>query len=320
MASEGFVMRRGVGLLLATATLFPVGCNWIKSSGGTKTDTPTPKRSTPAEVRPAADYVAYLNRQAGYVQTVRYNDLNLSVSMPGQSVPGLNNGMVVCGKPNNFRMKAGLVAMGTQLDVGSNAQELWMYVKPSDPQYTFCSHADFPKYQDALPVKFEPAWVLQSLGMAEYDPTRRYEVQADAARGAVYLKYPDVTANGDQVLKVTEFAASDMSGTAAPQVRRHVVLSPDGNRTIASATVTKVAEKTVGTDPVSGGSAVVKVPTEVTLEWPQQKVKMDLQLGQIVVNERMTQELYDNLFRRPAEIRSAKPVNLADAIRSMPRR
>ncbi len=312
-------MRRGVRLLLATATLFPVGCNWIKGSGGgTAKDPPKRPASTPAEVRPAADYVAYLNRQAGYVQTVRYNDLNLSVSMPGQSVPGLNNGMVVCGKPNNFRMKAGLVAMGTQLDVGSNAQELWMYVKPSDPQYTFCSHADFPKYQDALPVKFEPAWVLQALGMADYDPARRYEMQQDAGRGAVYLTYPDTTTNGEPVLKVTEFAASDVSGTSAPQVRRHLVLTPDRKQIIASATVTKVTEKTVGTDPVSGGPAVVKVPTEVTLEWPQQKVKMDLQLGQIVVNERMTPDLYDNLFRRPAEIRSAKPVNLADYL-SAPR-
>jgi hypothetical protein len=291
--------------------LFPVGCNWIKSRDNT-TPQPSPKKNTPAEVRPAADYVAYLNRQAGYVQTVKYNDLNLSVTLPGQSVPGLNNGWVVCGKPNNFRMNAGLVAMGTQLDVGSNAQELWMYVKPSDPQYTFCSHADFPKYQDALPVKFEPAWVLQALGMAEYDPARRYEVRQDATRGAVYLTYPDTTATGDQVLKVTEFAASDVSGTAAPQVRRHLVLTPDRSQVIASATVTKVAEKNVGTDPVSGGPAVVKVPTEVVLEWPQQKVKLELQLGQVTVNERMTPDQYDRLFRRPAEIRSAKPVNLAD--------
>jgi hypothetical protein len=304
-------MRRALPCFLAVALATPSGCNWLtggKAKDGVVAD---PPRERPQD-RPAADYVAYLNRQAGYLKTVRYNDLNLNVSIPGQLIPGLNNGMVVCGQANNFRMNAKLAVGGTQLDVGSNAQEMWMYVKHSDPQYLYCSHAEFPQVQQRLPVKFEPNWVLQALGMATYDPNRDYTIEPSPRRGAYYLRYTDTTATGEKVLKVTEFAAGTMTG-ANPQVRGHYVMTADERRVmIAAARILKVSEHTVGTDPVSGGPAVVQLPTEVSLEWPQEKVKMDLQLSQIKVNERMTQQDFDDLFRRPRTIGAAQPVNLAE--------
>lgn len=299
---------RLIPCLFAVAVLVvPSGCNWL--TGGKYKDPIQPDRPPPKLTdRPAKDYVAYLNRQAGYLKTVRFNDLNLNVSIPGQLVPGLSNGMVVCGQPGNFRMNAKLAIGPTQLDVGSNAQEMWMYVKHSDPQYLYCSHAEFPQVQQRLPVKFEPNWVLQALGMAAYDPNREYTIEPAPRRGVYYLKYPDATATGEKVLKVTEFAAGAMSGSN-PQVRGHYVMTADGRDVIASARILKVSEQMVNAD---DGRVPVQIPTEVALEWPQEKVKMDLQLGKIEVNERMTQQDSDALFRRPREIGSAKPVNLAE--------
>ena len=307
-------MRRLVLLLLATAPLLSVGCNWFGLRGDDQTGKLTGKgRLDKIQPRPATEFVGYLNRQAGYLQTVRYDDVNLSVSVPNQWVPGLGNGMLVCGKPNNFRMNAKGPVGGTQLDVGSNASEMWMYVKPSDPQFLYCSHTEFPRVQSALPVKFEPAWVLQALGMAEYPADRDYTVQLDEARRVYYLQYPDTTADGKAVRKVTEFAA-DTVGGSVPQVRRHFVMTADGKKLIARAEVKKTSEQVL-TD-ARGGSVAVQVPTEVTLEWPQEQVKMDLTLGKIKVNEPMTQDTYDALFRRPKEIGSARPVNMADYLSS----
>jgi hypothetical protein len=311
---EGFAMRHVIPVLLAAFAVFPIGCNWLKSSGGTtkKNDQPLVK----APQRQPAEFVGYLNRQAGYLQTVRYDDIDVSIKLPNQWVPGLNNGMIVCGKPNHFRMTAALIAGGKQLDIGSNANEMWMYVKQSDPQYLYCSHSEFPKVQDNLPVKFEPAWVLQALGMTTYDPNpEKYTVRYVPNRDSYDLYYYDTTAAGEKVLKLTEFAAN-MTGDTAPDVRRHVVLTADAKQKIAVATIKKVSNQKVGVDPASGNPTWVQVPTEVTLEWPQQNVKMDLQLGRIKLNETLTTTEFDSLFRRPNSIGSARPVNLAEYLTS----
>ena len=300
-------MRRVLAIVMAAAGIVPTGC--LFSGNSTPPKQPV-KPSGKIVERQAEDFVAYLNRKASYAQTVRYNDLDLKVSLPGQGfVPSLNNGMLVCGQPNNLRMQAGMALGGKQLDVGANSAEMWMYVKMSEKPYLFCSHQDFPAVQDALPVKFEPGWVMQALGMATYDTRKQYSLKVDERGRNYQLVYPDVTAGGQRVLKMTEFAADTMSGTV-PQVRRHVVMSEDGKQVIAEARIRKVSEQMVTG---AGGTAeYLQLPTEVVLEWPQEQTKMDLVLGRIEVNERMTADQFNALFAKPTRIGGATPENLVD--------
>ena len=81
-------------------------------------------------------------------------------------------------------MQAGLAFGGDQLDLGSNPQELWLFVKQPKPSYVFCSHTDFAKVQEDLPVPFEPDWVLQALGMTTWDPAKPYRVESAYAFAA----------------------------------------------------------------------------------------------------------------------------------------
>lgn len=316
-------MRRVLAMCVAAAGLLSAGCLLPTN----KTGNPSVRLGT-GKIAPheAEEFVAYLNRQAGYAQTVRYNDLDLKATLPGQGfIPSLNNGMIVCGQPNNFRMQAGMALGGKQLDVGANSAEMWMYVKMSQTPYLYCSNQDFAAVQDQLPVKFETGWVMQALGMATYDPKKQYTVKIDEKGRNYQLLYPDVTAGGQRVQKMTEFAADEMSGTA-PQVRRHVVMTEDGKKVIAEARIRKVSEQLVGTDPKTQTQVYLQVPTELVLEWPQEQTKMDLVLGRITVNERMSPAEADALFTKPAKIGGATPENLLDAYgggrggRGLPRR
>lgn len=300
-------MRRVLATLMAAAGVFSTGCLF---SG--KTTPPRPVSTERIVERPAEDFVAYLNRQAGYTKTVRYKDLDLKVSLPGQSmIPALTRGQVVVSQPGNFRMQAALFAGADQLDVGANSTEMWMYVKMSEQPYLFCSHTDFPSVQDRLPVKFEPGWVMQALGMATYDSRKQYTVRIDDKARTYQLSYPDTTAGGQRVTKMTEFAADAMSGPH-PQVRRHVVMTEDGKTVIAEARIRRVSEQLLGTDPDTRQPIRVLVPTEVVLEWPQEQTKMDLVLGRIELNEQMTTEQYNATFSKPTRIGGASPVNLMD--------
>jgi hypothetical protein len=184
-------------------------------------------------------------------------------------------------------------------------------VKMSDRPYLYCSNQDFPAVQDALPVKFEPSWVMQSLGMATYDIRKQYTLKIDEKGRNYQLMYPDTTAAGQRVLKMTEFAADRMSGSV-PQVRRHVVMTEDGKKVIAEARIRRVSEQVVGTDPETRTPVVLQVPTELVLEWPQEQAKMDLVLGRITVNERMTTDEYNAMFAKPSRIGGASPENLTE--------
>ena len=298
-------MRRiAFSLTFLVALGLVTGCAWLD-----KWKDPKPGSTGPLKPKKAEELVAQLNRQSDAIQTVRYDDVSLRATIPGSPfVPALRSGLMVAQKPKNFRMQSGFALGGDQLDIGSNSQEFWMYVKQPKPTFLFCSHADFPKVQDDLPVPFEPDWVLQALGMATFDPNRKYEVETSEKSRAYYLKYEDTTPAGQKVMKVTEFAA-DVSDTQ-PKIRKHLILTQtkSGLQTLMSAEIHKVTVLEAGVDPQTNLRTTVQVPTQVTLEWPQQKVTLALTLGKAQLNTREEAKL----FSKPASIDNASPVNLAD--------
>lgn len=293
-------------LLALLVSLIGVGCLGLQKTSG-----PSPKGTGPIGKQNASDFVAYLNQQSGQLQTIRYDEVSVSAKIPGQVVPRLSNSMVVCSKPNNFRMTAALALGGDQIDVGSNPKEMWMYVKMAKTPYVYCSQSDFPKVSDTLPVKFEPSWVLQALGMSTYEPNRDYKVTINERDRTYQLSYTDTTATGQQVVKVTDFSADNAKG-GYPQVVKHSVMSSDYKTVIAEARITKKSDQVVGRDPTTKENIIVQVPTEVTLEWPKEKVQMVLHLGKISVNEKMTDDQFQTMFNKPRSIGNATPVNLAD--------
>jgi hypothetical protein len=296
-------MRR-ISVILIAAVVASSGCNWFDKRKGEDKITPVSREKGGLEERPAKDFVSYLNRQAGYVNTVRYDDVNVKATIPNQSfVPTLRSGMMVCQKPRSFRMQAGMAFGGDQLDLGSNKEELWLFVKQPKPTFLFCSHADFPKVQDDLPVPFEPDWVLQALGMTSFDPSKVYQIEKDERTRTYRLICDDTTATGQKIRRITEFAGSTSDGSS-PQVKRHLMQHPDRNgnyTTVAIAEVIKVQTMETGT-------AYVQVPTHVVLDWPVQKVKMDLTLGKVKLN--LTEQ--PALFAKPAKISDTSPINLAE--------
>lgn len=304
-------MRPLRALLLIGAVALSSGCEWLnRIKGGGRPPLPTTK----LEPKPATDFVTYLNRQAGYVQTVRYDSVSLKADLPDVRIPipRMGSGILVCGKDRSLRLQAGYAVGGDQLDVGSNAQEMWMYVQKPEPTFLVCSHADFPRVQQDLPVPFEPDWVLQALGLAAFPDRPDYDVELSDKYRCYYLKFDDRAANGQPLKKVIEFAGDEATGTS-PQVRRHLVLAQAADtgrwEVVTSADVKQVQSVTVGTDPTTRQPVVVQLPTHLVLEWPKQKVKMDLRLGDLKVNDGKTPA---TMFTRPATLGGANPINLAE--------
>lgn len=306
-------MRAAVNVLMLVALLSPVvGCEWLRKTGLQK-ENGTPAQTGPVAAVTADDLVEYLNRQAGHLNTVRYNDLSIDVSM-GKQRHTLGDSTLICAKPRNFLLVGGKKVTGDLIYIGSNEREFWMLTKrPLDEQYVYCSHADFQQGAGQLPIPFDPEWALQALGMATYPPGPQYKVDTDQRSRMHTLSWESITPQGTQVRREIVLDPNPGSDTR-PHIRQHRIYDA-ANKLIGVAEVKEVA--TVPANRVSPGTReaqlYVQVPTRVVLEWPQQQAKMELRLGRPRVNEHLSDADMAGMFTRPQPDRGVNPINLAEA-------
>jgi hypothetical protein len=233
---------------------------------------PFQKKSTPdfrAQVNTptptAGELVAALNDNARKVQSIscRYLDIDCKEPQPG----GLR-GWMYCQKPRSFRMTASLAGQ-PELDMGSNETEFWYWIRHSEPPYLFhCSHEEFAKGQIRLQVPFQPEWIMEALGMAEYDPAKSYQVVAN--KNTIELIEPSVLPQGQTVHKVTVFTRTQ-NGL---QVTGHVLKDAQNNE-ICTATVLKQQQ-----DQATGAF----LPKLVELSYKAEHLKMQLHMPNVTVN------------------------------------
>lgn len=249
----------GLGTLLLLA-----GCkNW---------DNQRPSRDGPIQTgrAPTAEQlVKYLNDNARRVQGLECRDLDIDARQGGQVV-GLN-GTMVCQQPRNFRMQAKLLGQPA-VDLGSNDQEFWYWISKVEPvPYVFhCSYEDFGRGNVRMPFPFQPDWVIEAMGIAPYDETKKYEVRE--TQTTVELIERAASPQGQPVRKVTVFSRGTASG-ARPQVSAHLLQDAAGKE-IASAHISEVRY-----DNASGAV----LPRRLQLVWPSEKIEMKLTLDGVKV-------------------------------------
>lgn len=271
-------MRQITIVLGVGALLFVSGCP------------PFQKKSTPdfrAQVSPstptAPELVASLNDNAHKVQSVGVRYLDIDCAQGAQSV-GLR-GWMYCQKPKSFRMTAEL-AGNSEVDMGSNDQEFWYWIRRNEPPFLFhCSHEEFAKGRVNLQVPFQPEWIMEALGMAEYDPTKSYQVVAN--KNTIELIEPATLPQGQHVSKVTVFTRSQ-NGL---QVTGHI-LKDSQNKEICTATIIRSQQ-----DPATGAT----LPKVVELKWEAEHLKMKMQMQNATVNG-MEGQRNPDIYSRPKNL------------------
>ncbi len=296
-------MRRTGRIVVLALTLLGAGCTWLEKFRGRGDGAQTgdvPKAT-------ADKLVARLNQNAAAVQVVHYPDV--SITLDGPDVPigagSLANSSLTAARPKLFLLRAGKNVRSELLTVGSNDREFWLYgdVPGQDRMLLVCAHDDFPKAAAKLPVPIDPDWALVALGMAPLDPeSTLYRAETDTRRREYRLIREATTPSGRKVEQTTVFSSDEPSGSQ-PLVRQHLITEPGGRKVIARADITSVWRVP--------GSEGAEVPTDMTLEWPEQRFKMRLKLRQPTVNEPLDPARLTD-FNRP-ELRGVVPVNLADA-------
>jgi hypothetical protein len=279
-------------VLLVALLALPAGCNsWRHLRGPSNVG---PQANAPSGNPTAEQLVAYLNDNARRLQSIECRDLQLDASMKWETV-GLT-GQMVCQKPRNFRLVARAAGM-SMADFGSNPEEVWFWVGKSDPPYLFhCSHQDFAQGRSQVKFPLQPDWVMVALGMAEYDPSKPYQVR-DVDRGrSIELISQSVSAQGRPVRQVTVFSRGPNL-----QVTGHKIVDQQTNKEICAATITQVQQ-----DPTSGAF----YPRMVQLHWPEEQMRLKMRLDDVVINNPIDQNRTAGLFTRPA-LQGVQSYNMA---------
>lgn len=76
---------------------------------------------------------------------------------------------VVFERPLRLRIRGGTGVTGLELDLGSNDELFWVWIR-RDPQMYFCRHSDFAGSPIAREFPLEPRWLIEALGIVELDP------------------------------------------------------------------------------------------------------------------------------------------------------
>jgi hypothetical protein len=277
---------------LAAILLFG-GCHnfkgvWPASNPGQAQARPLPENID------AATLVRSLNDNAARLQSLQATDLTIDAREGSQPV-GLT-GIMNCQKPKNFRLVA--YVLGCQaVDMGSNDQEFWYWISKADPPYlVHCSYQDLARGGVYLPFPFQPDWVLETLGMAEYNPSANYQVQVGPK--VVYLIEQTTSAQGQPVRKVTVFDRTT-AASGRPTVVAHQLQDANGKE-ICSAQVSDLR-----LDQASGAL----YPHVVKLTWPAQKIEMKMTLDGVRLNGLQAGQPLP-VFQRP-QLRNVREVDLA---------
>jgi hypothetical protein len=301
-------MRRVlVGVCLGLLALSP-GCNTFnpnKGGGGGTADVTPRWTGTPKPEQ----LVAVLNQNAQVITSFEAKDAFIKAKQDRDEF-GLAT-YLACqksakpGTPPNFRLQ-GQVLGNDEVDIGANSEEFWFWIKRGGPYVYHCSHADYKAIaaRGTMPFPVQPEWVAEALGMMEYDPKTKWEVD-DRSSKTYNLIDRTSSPNGD-VAKVIAFHKSPRPGTfpVAMYVLNQYDPAKKQWQTLCSAVVTDSQVVQVG-----GGRTAV-LPREVRLTCPREKMEMTIDLGKLAMNVPFDQDRSRALFTRQS-LRNIKSYDLA---------
>jgi hypothetical protein len=254
-----------IGLWLALVSPLFAGCSLTPIN---RDRNPPPANLQNVKPPDAPALVDYLNQNAQRVQSVR-----AKVAMTAQQgkQPVSLNGHLACQKPRDFRLKVNMMG-SPAADIGSNNDEFWYWFsKAPDPYVFHCAYSEMATAKAQMPFPFHPDMVVAALGIAEYDPTAKYELRD--GKEIVELIQDAKTPAGESVKRITVFRKY-MAEKGQPQVLGHALVDAKG-KMICKATVQKIT--------VDRATGAV-IPTTVTIEWPAEEMSMKLFLSDVQTN------------------------------------
>lgn len=212
--------------------------------------------------------------------------------LAARGVPRLS-AQVACEPPRRFRLRAQTSVTGSELDIGSNDDLFWLWIRRHQPPVMlFCRHDQYAQSSARRLLPLRADWMPELLGLVTFRPDDRHEGPFQLPDGRLEIRTRLAAPEGE-LLKSTLVDA-----TTGLVVEQHL-FTPSGER-LASVRTSKHR-----VDPPSGAA----LPRVVEVSWPASGVDFQLELTSITTNTPSTDP--GQLWQMPA-YEGYEPVDLAD--------
>jgi hypothetical protein len=200
-------------------------------------------------------------------------------------------------RDKNFRLRASS-PMGDEADFGSNDERFWFWMRRNQPPHVFTArHADMPAVSQRLQIPFEPAWIMEALGVVPLDPNSITLRQPGNSPHTVQLISHQVSPSGEQVRK--EIVVDTRWGV----ILAHRLFDANGQR-LAEARLSKHRKEPSG----------IIMPHVIELDWPQHQMAMTMELKNIEVNP---SHLNDQIWQLPQDIPGSRVFDMGRRLNRM---
>jgi hypothetical protein len=210
-------------------------------------------------------------------------------------VPGVPrlSARLACEPPRRFRLQAQTSITGPELDIGSNDDLFWIWLRQHQPPITaFCRHDQYAQSQARRLLPIRADWMPELLGLVNFRPGDSHEGPFPLPDGRIEIR-SRLDAGGEPAMKSTI-----LDGTTGLVAEQHL-FTPAGER-LASVRTTRYR-----VDPGSGAA----LPQLVEVSWPASGIDFKLELSSITVNGPSPDPA--QLWQMPA-YPGYEPVDLAD--------
>ncbi|HEY1067714.1 MAG TPA: hypothetical protein VGE52_16440 [Pirellulales bacterium] len=215
-----------------------------------------------------AEAIAVIEQQHTGIRSLKAFDSQVAVAVNGFPVPSLS-ARVAAVPELKLRIVAQTGFTGEEVDIGSNDDHFWMWVRRNEPPGVYwCRHSEFAQSELRRHFPIDPSWMMECLGLAAFQPSDKHLSMQPAGGGRLAIRSVRNTAIGP-LQKYTW--VDEVMGWV---VEQHLYTA-DG-KIIASA---RGSQHQV--DPYTGAVT----PRKIEMRWPSMKLDLKLTLGGVELNQ-----------------------------------
>jgi len=200
---------------------------------------------------------------------------------------------VACEPPRRFRLQAQTSLTGPELDIGSNDDLFWLWLRQHKPPITaFCRHDQYAQSaaRKLLPIRAD--WMPELLGLVRFRAEDQHQGPFPTADGRIEIRSRIPAPDGEL------YKSTILDATTGLVSEQHLF-------TAAGERLASVRTSRHRVDPPSGAA----LPHTVEVSWPTSQVDFTLELSGITTNAPTADP--GQLWQMPVYA-GYEPVDLAD--------
>jgi hypothetical protein len=192
-------------------------------------------------------------------------------TISGQGFPSLR-ASIAFERPRHFRLVAETGLSGKEIDLGSNDEVFWFWIRRNQPAATYyCRHEQYAASPMRRQLAIDPQSLIEALGIVQFDPTQHHQGPFPASGGRLEIRSTRDTPDGPAI------KSTFIDGLHGVVVEQDVY---DAKQVLVARSVASRFRR----DPANG----IFMPTVIDIQSPGNKFAMQINLGTVEINRPIT--------------------------------